>query len=227
MTAAEVERLSGQGTLVRALVSRPLSERLELQNDDEISIGTGEALIRLDDKVAFVLRAGSSMVVSDVSDQAGFVTQLVRGAIRYVSGRTGSKFRVNTQHVSAGVRGTDFEITVISDGIRAGTYVSVSHGEVELRDQGTNRVITASQSQTVYARARQDSTPVAVAASPAVPAASAFERRGPPRIKPGGDEQLPRPPPGITGRFVFDSFWRIDPLASPRGEFDALLDGLR
>lgn len=222
VAAAEVERLSGEGTLVRAFVSGPLAQGTELRNQDEIRVGAGsEALIRLSEKVAFVLRAGSSMVVADVSNESGFTTQLVRGAIRYVSGLTGaSKFRIVTPHASAGVRGTDFDILVfdapVPGGRPAGTYLTVRHGAVDVTDTLSGGVATVTAAQSVYARAPGQDAGVVAQASPTDGRRSRAMTR--PDVRPPGVASIGR---------VSEGLWRVEPFTVERGDFDDLLDRLR
>jgi hypothetical protein len=221
--AAELERLSGTGTLIRSFVSSALEQGIPLRNEDEIRVDpASEALVRISEKVAFVIRAGSSMMVTDVSEEAGPAMRLLRGAIRYVSGLTGpTRFRIVSPHVSAGVRGTDFEILVfdtpVPGGRPAGTYITVRHGAVDVTDSVSGGVATVTEAQSVYARAPgQDPAGVVAQASPAE------GRRSRALTRPGVQ------PPGMVslGR-VSDGMWRVEPFTVERGDFDDLLDRLR
>lgn len=220
--AAEVERLKGEGTLVRSLVRSPLAQGLELRNGDEVSIGAAsEALVRITDKVAFVLRANSSITVSDVSDDAGLALRLFVGALRYVSG-SGSprKFRVNTQHVGAGVRGTDFDIVVVppaaADGSQAGTYITVRHGMVDVVDVASGATAVVREAQSVYARAPGQEAPVVAQVRPRESRSRALTR---PPVR--------GPAPVVPLEQVSGTLWRIDAFATQRGELDEVLDALR
>lgn len=228
-TAAEVERVKGEGTLVRGLVKAALKEGADLRDGDEVHVGiASEVLVRINDKVAFLLRSGSSMTVSNASDDLGVALRLISGALRYVSGRGfAGKFRTSTPHASMGVRGTDFDVLVLTEpepgGLAAGTYVTVRHGAVDVTDLVTGTTAIVAQDQSVYAHAP---TP---GRDPTVARAEAPPFRG----QTGPSRALTRPPARVpaTGLVpreeVSAALWRIDLLPTARGEFDVFLDRLR
>jgi hypothetical protein len=230
--AAEVERVKGEGTLVRGLVKAALKEGAGLLDGDEVHVGAAsEVLVRISDKVAFLLRSGSSMTVSSASDELGIALRLISGALRYASGKgLAGKFRTSTPHASMGVRGTDFDVLVLNDaqpgGLAAGTYVTVRHGAVDVMDLVTGATAAVTQDESVYAHVpAQGRDPTVAQAEPPV--------RGEQRRQAGSSRALTRPPARLAGtglvarQEVSAALWRIDLLPAPRGEFDELLDGLR
>lgn len=233
ITAAEVERVKGEGTLVRGLVKAALKEGADLRNGDEVQVGNAsEVLVRISAKVAFLLRSGSSMTVSDTSDDLGVTLRLISGALRYVSGGgMFGKFRTSTPHASMGVRGTDFDVLVLNEadpgGLAAGTYVTVRHGAVDVTDIVTGTTAVVMQDQSIYAHAPTQGRDSTVARAEAPPF------RLEPRGQTGPSRALTRPPARLSGtglvprEEVSPALWRIDLLPTARGEFDEFLDRLR
>ena len=233
-SAAEVERLSGQGTLVRRFVSTPLTVNLELKNGDEIILGAAsEALVRISQKVAFVLRARSSVTLSDVNDETGFTAKLWTGALRYASALAGQdKFRVTTPHTSVGMRGTDFDILVLSSpivgGLPPGTYVTVNSGAVEVTDISTADLALVTNAQAVYAQGPSQDMNEADQQTQVTPM-PAPTLTDTDQISSARSLTLStaRPPGILSLGQLSKSVWRIEPLSVQRGEFDDLLNIMR
>ena len=106
---------------------------------------TSEAGITASDGTRMTLRAKSRFEVTDYSFDAAtnagsFVTSLLRGGLRMVTGLIGKtqqrNHRVTTNTATIGIRGTDFEVVVVdtdSGDMREGTYDHVFDGATVLQ----------------------------------------------------------------------------------------------
>jgi hypothetical protein len=103
-----------------------------------------EAVITATDGARMTLRAKSRLEMTDYShdrsnNSGSFITSLIRGSVRMISGLIGKtqprNHQVVTPTATVGIRGTDFEVVVTetdTDDIRAGTYDHVFDGATTL-----------------------------------------------------------------------------------------------
>lgn len=125
--------------------------RLAVQGS-EVAVGhivetddTSEARITAGDGTRMMIRAKSRLEVTDyrfepANNSAGtFVTNLLRGGLRMVTGLIGKaqprNQRVTTTTATIGIRGTDFEVVLVDEDTsdqRAGTYDHVFDGATEI-----------------------------------------------------------------------------------------------
>lgn len=103
-----------------------------------------EAMITSMDGARMTLRAKSRLEMTDYrydqsNNTGSFITSLLRGSVRMISGLIGKtqprNHQVITSTATVGIRGTDFEVVVAetdTDDMRAGTYDHVFDGETYL-----------------------------------------------------------------------------------------------
>ena len=113
--------------------------------DVVVTDDTSEAGITASDGTRIVLRVKSRLEVTDyrfepANNNAGtFVTNLLRGGLRMVTGLIGKaqprNQRVLANTATIGIRGTDFEVVMVDDDtadLRAGTYDHVFDGATDI-----------------------------------------------------------------------------------------------
>ena len=126
-TAAGQLRVPGKG------------ERIEA--GDSISTGKGgEIHVHMDDNGLIALRANTFLKIEAYKAEGAAddsaVFRLLRGSFRSITGWIGKnspqRYAVYTPTATVGIRGTDHETLVVTDGAEAGTYDKVNTGETEL-----------------------------------------------------------------------------------------------
>lgn len=137
--AARVTVLHGKVQIQRGdrLLPAVVGSRLR-EGDEFISEPDSEALVRFDDGARLALRADSRLMVKALqlkgpSEGRQKTIRIVKGALRYISGRATVKSRVafETTTATVGIRGTDIEIAVSEEAVNndpAGTYLKVNTG---------------------------------------------------------------------------------------------------
>lgn len=114
-------------------------ERIE--TGDTISTGRGgEIHVHMDDNGLIAVRANSFLKIEAYKAEGGMddraVFRLLRGSFRSITGWIGmnrpQQYAVLTPTATVGIRGTDHETLVVTDGTDAGTYDMVTEGETEL-----------------------------------------------------------------------------------------------
>ncbi len=141
--AARITQLNGKLSIERGdKTLKPIVGTRLRAGDAFISEGNAEALVRFDDGARLALRAESRVEVQALQ-LTGAPTarrktiKIVKGGLRYVSGRATAKNSVSftTNTATIGIRGTDIEIAVSQDTINshpAGTYLKVNSGRATL-----------------------------------------------------------------------------------------------
>lgn len=137
--AARIMVLHGKVQIQRGdrLLPATVGSRLR-EGDEFISEPDAEALLRFDDGARLALRPDSRLVVKALqlkgpSEGRQKTIRIVKGALRYISGKATVKSRVafETNTATVGIRGTDIEIAVSEDPVNndpAGTYLKVNTG---------------------------------------------------------------------------------------------------
>lgn len=151
-----VKKLTGNVTMISPDgTTRMLHQEDKLIEGDALSSEQGaEALIKFVDGSVLILRQNSNLSITEFQfnqkPEDSVVTRLVKGSLRYVTGLLG-KLQPNNVHFSSpnstiGIRGTDFELSVIEDGqeTRSGEYNYVYDG-------GTNMQIATGEAVDVGA----------------------------------------------------------------------------
>ncbi len=137
--AARITVLNGKVHIVRGDKTLPAVVGTRLRQGDEfVSEADSEALVRFDDGARMALRAESKLLVKSLqlkgpSDSRQKTIRIVKGGLRYISGKSTVKSRVafETTTATVGIRGTDIEIAVSEDPVNndpAGTYLKVNTG---------------------------------------------------------------------------------------------------
>ena len=141
-----VERMNGTVTVTPAGEPvRPLNTGDAVREGDlVITEADSEVLIKLRDDTTLAMRQRSQLRLTQFkferSDSDSFLSSLLKGSVRKVSGLIAKSqprnVRVTTPTATIGIRGTDFEITIIeeeSEKTRAGTYDYVTDGATVLQ----------------------------------------------------------------------------------------------
>lgn len=137
--AARVVAVNGQVQIQRGDKTLPAVIGSRLREGDEfVSEGDAEALVRFDDGARMALRSDSRLLVKTLKlkGEPAYrqkTIKLLKGGLRYISGRATVKNRVSfeTNTATVGIRGTDIEIAVSEDAVNtdpAGTYLKVNTG---------------------------------------------------------------------------------------------------
>jgi FecR protein len=137
--AARITVLNGKVVIVRGDKTLPAVVGSRLREGDEfVSEPDSEALLRFDDGARMALRADSKLLVKSLQLKGPSATRqktirIVKGGLRYISGKATVKSRVSFETTTAtvGIRGTDIEIAVSEDPVNndpAGTYLKVNTG---------------------------------------------------------------------------------------------------
>ena len=156
--AARVTALNGLVQILRGeqLLPAVVGSRLRV-GDEFVTEGTqSEALVRFDDGARMALRADSRLQVTALklkgpSEARQKTLKIIKGGLRYISGRRTAKSTVAFQTATAtiGIRGTDIEIAVSEDSVNndpAGTYLKVNSGIANMEaTDGTNVDVDAGQ----------------------------------------------------------------------------------
>ena len=143
--AGAVQKITGNVTITGAdKISRKAGDREKIQSGDTVTTDAkSEALVKMADDSTVVLRPNTQFQFTDYKFEkkptdSSFVT-LLRGTARMVTGligrRNAANIRVSTMTATIGIRGTDFEVAVITEDTadaRAGVYDSVHDGATKI-----------------------------------------------------------------------------------------------
>ena len=153
--AGAFSQINGNVTIIGAdKTQRKASARDKIQSGDTVTTDTrGEAMIKMADDSTVVLRPNTQFQFTDFKFEKKptdtSVFSILRGAARMISGLIGrnspSRFSVVAMTATIGIRGTDFEVAVVTEDTpqaRAGVYNHVNDG-------GTNVKIASGQSVNV------------------------------------------------------------------------------
>ena len=198
-TAADagiLQRLRGKASVQRGAVLLPATEGMALHDDDEVlTEEQAEILLQFDDGSRVAMRATTHLKLHELPGPAyperrAIKARIMKGAIRYVSGRTtlSPNVRVYTPTSTIGVRGTDIDVTHVetSATIDAGTYLRVNSGEAEMTARDTSLTLSAGE--------------VAVGAAPGLTARSI--------VRAPWARKLAVPPEGVFQRGAVDDLLR-------------------
>lgn len=156
--AARVTALNGLVQILRGdrLLPAVVGSRLRVGDQFVTQGAESEALVRFDDGARMALRADSSLQVTALklrgaAEAREKTIQILKGGLRYISGRRTLKSTVSFQTATAtiGIRGTDIEIAVSEDPVNndpAGTYLKVNSGIANMAaSDGTQVDVDAGQ----------------------------------------------------------------------------------
>jgi hypothetical protein len=169
--AANVQSLRGEVRAGNVL----LSAKDRVTSGATITTGAGaQAVLRFDDGQQVVINENTVFRITDfryradaepTADRAIF--DLLRGALRMISGAIGAKNRDNVQlripQATIGIRGTDFMVALVNPG-----YTSVLNGAISVTNSGGTTVLGAGSYGSV---ASANSLAVSISSS-ALPAAA-------------------------------------------------------
>lgn len=141
--AATMQTVHGRAQVLRAGKVLPAGLNLRLQEGDELSTeADAEVLLRFDDGARLALRENSLFEMSQLQLKGPATkrqksVKLIKGSLRYISGRTTVKSKVQfvTSTSTIGIRGTDIEIVVSEEPVQdnnPGTYLKVNTGAATL-----------------------------------------------------------------------------------------------
>ena len=137
--AARILVVNGHIQIQRGDKTIPAVVGSRLRTGDEFASEAGsEALVRFDDGARLALRSESRLLVKELKlkgPSAGRqkTIRLLKGGLRYISGKATVKNRVTFETTTAtvGIRGTDIELAISEDPVNtdpAGTYLKVNTG---------------------------------------------------------------------------------------------------
>lgn len=137
--AARILVVNGHIQIQRGDKTIPAVVGSRLRTGDEFaSEADSEALVRFDDGARLALRSESRLLVKELKlkgPSAGRqkTIRLLKGGLRYISGKATVKNRVTFETTTAtvGIRGTDIELAISEDPVNtdpAGTYLKVNTG---------------------------------------------------------------------------------------------------
>lgn len=144
--SGSVDQISGTVTVTSPnKVSRKIGPKEQIQPGDTITTeAKSEAVIKLADESIVALRPNTQFTVTEFkyekkpTDSTQFA--LLRGIARFVTGLIGKaqpdRVRVVASTATVGIRGTDFEVAVVSEDTpeaRAGVYDRVHDGTTEIK----------------------------------------------------------------------------------------------
>lgn len=164
--AGTIQQISGTVNILSPdRASRRASARDTIQSGETlVTEGRSEAVVKMPDETAVLLRPNTQFQFSDVKYEkkptdSVFVT-LLRGTARLVSGLVGknnpAQMRVSASTATIGIRGTDFEVSVITEDApdaRAGVYNLVHDGGTNIRI-ASGQALDVNREQTAFAPAR-------------------------------------------------------------------------
>ncbi len=161
--AGAVQKITGNVTITSAdKISRKAGDREKIQSGDTVTTDVkSEALIKMADDSSVVLRPNTQFQFTDYKFEkkptdSSFVT-LLRGTARMVTGLIGRRYaanvRVSTMTATIGIRGTDFEVAVITEDTadaRAGVYDYMHDGATNIRI-ASGQSLDVKKEQTAFA----------------------------------------------------------------------------
>ncbi len=161
--AGSIQQLSGNVTIVGADRStRKAGPRERIQSGDTITTeARSEAMIKMADDSSVLLRPNTQFQFTDFKFEqkptdSSFVS-LLRGTARLVSGLIGknvpSRVSVSAATATIGIRGTDFEVSVITEDTadtRAGVYNYVRDGATNVQI-ASGQALDVRKEQTAFA----------------------------------------------------------------------------
>jgi hypothetical protein len=143
-------------------ISRKAGDREKIQSGDTVTTDAkSEALIKMADDSSVVLRPNTQFQFTDYKFEkkptdSSFVT-LLRGTARMVTGligrRNAANVRVSAMTATIGIRGTDFEVAVITEDTadaRAGIYDYMHDGVTNIRI-ASGQSLDVKKEQTAFA----------------------------------------------------------------------------
>jgi hypothetical protein len=142
--AGILRKLSGPLQIIRGGQVMSATEGMRVKEGDELqSSSDSEALLRFDDGARLVVRSDSKLTLDKLqlkgkSAVRQKTVRIVKGGLRYVSGKTTAKQKVAfvTATATMGIRGTDIEISVVEEPLadnNAGTYLKVNSGAAVIK----------------------------------------------------------------------------------------------
>ena len=143
--AGNIEFVEGNVSIANDKGEIHMAKRGErVENGDVLTTGRDSELhVRTDDSGYLALRANTQLkvqsYVANGDDKDNVVLKLLRGTFRSITGWIGKehpdKYVVATSTATIGIRGTDHEPMVITEGADAGTYDKVNTGTTVLNTQ--------------------------------------------------------------------------------------------
>lgn len=164
--AGTIQQVSGNVNIMSPdRTSRRATARDVIQSGETlVTEGRSEAVVKMPDDTAVLLRPNTQFQFSDVRYEKkpsdSMVLTLLRGTARMVSGLIGktnaAQVRVVASTATIGIRGTDFEVSVVSEDstdARAGVYNLVHDGGTNIRI-ASGQSLDVNREQTAFAPAR-------------------------------------------------------------------------
>jgi hypothetical protein len=190
--SAEIQSLSGDvrlGNSKQLLIAGKQGQRLA-SGTTIVTGADSQAVLKFDDGGQMVLGQNTEFRIVDSQysrDNPGAdrgIFDLVRGALRVVSGAIGSRNRqawaLRAPQVTIGLRGTDFMVVVVNP-----VYLSVSHGAIAVSNGYGTSVLGAGSIATVASS--ESAVAMISASSLPAPASTAFaSMAGAPGVVAGG-----------------------------------------
>jgi hypothetical protein len=171
-----VSALDGEASRTsRAGATAPLAEGTAIELGDVLRVKRGALKLTLNDQSQVMLAQGSDLEISEADfagqERRSFVAKLGLGALwaKVTKAAAGSdaKFEVHTDRAVAGVRGTVFQVEVVSSGGVLETHVGVIEGKVAVERRNVAPMVATAPPKTTAAAA---GARVAIAPAPPAPA---------------------------------------------------------
>jgi len=156
-----VQHLSGTMSVQRPDGSvRLLSERSEVRVGDIVTTERDSyAQVKFTDGGVVTLRPSTQVRLDQYKfaegrpEEDGFAMGLLKGGLRKITGLIGKRgnrdaFRLSTPTATVGIRGTDFSANFIpsgTEGLAAGTYITVSEGAIGITSGGVEQLVGVGQ----------------------------------------------------------------------------------
>ena len=162
--AGTIQQVTGNVTITGAdNVTRKAAPKERILSGDTVTTDAkSETLIKLADDSTVVLRPNTQFQFTefkyDKTPADSSFVKLLRGTARMVTGLIGRRnranVRVNTVTATIGIRGTDFEVAVITEDTadaRAGVYNLVHDGVTNIKLTQLDRNLDVKKNQTAFA----------------------------------------------------------------------------
>lgn len=139
--AATVTAFTGDVQVVRGDRSMPaVTGTVLLEGDAVVTSADSATVLTFEDGGRLLVRAQSHLQILELPQAArptmrGKTVRIMRGSLRYVSGKAMQRGRVRfeTRGVSVGIRGTDIELSFSDESpLATGTYLKVNSGQAFL-----------------------------------------------------------------------------------------------
>lgn len=160
-----ISALRGEVSIISQGQKSPARPAAVVKAGDQINVGSNAwATLHFSDGGSFTLRSGSSFTVDryhyggeQASEGDGVLVTLFKGSMRAISGlvakNNASNYAIRTPTATVGVRGTDHDVLVVTEGedseTEPGTYDTVNDGATIIRSADGELLLEKGQTGSV------------------------------------------------------------------------------